>query len=215
MGRFNHEVVAVDDRTGIVYQTEDRNDSLIYRFIPQRYRELSAGGRLQASAIRDLSSADSRNWPYKLGGPGTNTIPVGTRLDTHWIDIDNPESPKDDLRKQEFSKGPTLFARGEGMWFDGRDIYLVCTNGGPNETGQVWQYSPSPQEGKLRDEVGQIELMVEPNNSDILENGDNICVAPWGDPIICEDGRSEPILGWNHTNRLIVPVCSECHTKKK
>ena len=70
----------------------------------------------------------------------------------------------------------------------------VCTNGGPNETGQVWQYSPSPQEGKLRDEVGQIELMVEPNNSDILENGDNICVAPWGDPIICEDGRSGQYL---------------------
>ena len=44
---------------------------------------------MQASAIRDLSSADSRNWPYTLGGPATNTIPVGTRLDTHWIDIDN------------------------------------------------------------------------------------------------------------------------------
>ena len=35
MGRFNHEAVATDPRTGIVYQTEDRGDSLIYRFIPE------------------------------------------------------------------------------------------------------------------------------------------------------------------------------------
>ena len=122
MGRFNHEMVAVDDRTGVVYQTEDRNDSLIYRFIPQRYVELAASGCLQALAIRDLSSADSQNWFHKLGGSETNSIPVGTRLDTPWIDIDNSESPKDDLRKQGFNKGATLFARGEGIWFDGHDI---------------------------------------------------------------------------------------------
>jgi secreted PhoX family phosphatase len=35
MGRFNHEAVAVDARSGIVYQTEDRDDGLIYRFHPQ------------------------------------------------------------------------------------------------------------------------------------------------------------------------------------
>jgi secreted PhoX family phosphatase len=34
MGRFMHEAVAVDARSGIVYQTEDRDDGLIYRFIP-------------------------------------------------------------------------------------------------------------------------------------------------------------------------------------
>ena len=34
MGQFNHEAIAVDPKSGIVYQTEDRHDSLIYRFIP-------------------------------------------------------------------------------------------------------------------------------------------------------------------------------------
>jgi len=34
MGRFNHEAVAVDPASGVVYQTEDRPDGLIYRFIP-------------------------------------------------------------------------------------------------------------------------------------------------------------------------------------
>ncbi|MGB5076328.1 MAG: alkaline phosphatase PhoX, partial [Sphingorhabdus sp.] len=34
MGRFNHEAACVDPRTGIVYLTEDRDDGLLYRFIP-------------------------------------------------------------------------------------------------------------------------------------------------------------------------------------
>jgi len=54
MGRFNHEAVAVDAASGIVYQTEDREDGLFYRFIPTRRRQLAAGGRLQALKIRDL-----------------------------------------------------------------------------------------------------------------------------------------------------------------
>jgi uncharacterized protein len=61
MGRFNHEAVAVDPRTGIVYQTEDRGDGLFYRFIPARPGQLAAGGRLQALRIREHSNA--RNHP--------------------------------------------------------------------------------------------------------------------------------------------------------
>src|SRR5688572_15587141 len=34
MGRFAHEAIAVDPATGIVYETEDRNPSGFYRFIP-------------------------------------------------------------------------------------------------------------------------------------------------------------------------------------
>ena len=34
MGRFNHEAVAVDPATGIVYMTEDRDEGLLYRFVP-------------------------------------------------------------------------------------------------------------------------------------------------------------------------------------
>ena len=45
MGRFNHEAVAVAEETGIVYQTEDRGDGLLYRFLPKTPGELQAGGR--------------------------------------------------------------------------------------------------------------------------------------------------------------------------
>ena len=34
MGRFTHEAVAIDPRSGIAYQTEDQGNGLIYRFKP-------------------------------------------------------------------------------------------------------------------------------------------------------------------------------------
>ena len=54
MGRFNHEAVAVDPKSGIVYQTEDRHDSLIYRFIPDVSEKLAQGGRLQSIVDQSL-----------------------------------------------------------------------------------------------------------------------------------------------------------------
>ena len=41
MGRFRHEGVAFDKENGYVYQTEDRSDSLFYRFIPKVKEKLS------------------------------------------------------------------------------------------------------------------------------------------------------------------------------
>ncbi|MBI1314671.1 DUF839 domain-containing protein, partial [bacterium] len=35
MGRFNHEAIAVDPASSIVYQTEDRGDGALYRFVPK------------------------------------------------------------------------------------------------------------------------------------------------------------------------------------
>ena len=55
MGRFRHEAVAVHPPTGIVYQTEDMSDGLLYRFLPNSYGELEKGGSLQALAVRGLS----------------------------------------------------------------------------------------------------------------------------------------------------------------
>ena len=48
MGRFNHEAIAVNPATKIVYQTEDRDDGLFYRFLPKQPGKLAAGGTLQA-----------------------------------------------------------------------------------------------------------------------------------------------------------------------
>ncbi len=204
MGRFNHEAVAVDPKTGIVYQTEDRGDGLIYRFIPDKPGELAAGGKLQALKLRDLKGADTRNWrnrTQKMFWWTYNPIPVGEPLAVEWVDIENVESPNDDLRVQGVDdKAAAKFARGEGIWHGGdaerSEFYIACTNGGIVYKGQIWKYMPSPDEGTSREEQnpGTIQLFIEPNDSNLMENADNLTVTPWGDLIICEDGPNEEFL---------------------
>ncbi len=189
MGRFNHEAIAVDPPSGIVYQTEDRGDGLIYRYIPDKLGELAAGGRLQALAVLDKKGIDTRNWKKTIVAPGKT-------MGVYWIDIENPESPQDDLRQQGFAKGAALFARGEGMWY-GRDaIYFACTNGGSAKKGQIWRYFPSALEGTADEglNLGQLELFIEPNDGNLVDNADNLTVSPWGDLILCEDGADDQFL---------------------
>ena len=200
MGRFYHEAVAVDARTGIVFQTEDRGDGLVYRFLPHRPGKLTEGGRLQALKIRDRERSDTRNWrsPVESFFPWTHDIvSVGEKLDVEWVDIENVESPKDDLRKQGYhDKGAARFARGEGMWYSDGVIFFACTNGGERKKGQIWRYTPSSLEGTSGEEndPGILELFIESKSSDLLENADNLTVAPWGDLIVCEDGSAEQFL---------------------
>ncbi len=181
MGRFNHEAIAVDPRTGIVYETEDQRDSLIYRFVPTRPGQLSAGGTLQALVIKGMPQAKTFS-----GVPKRQPMPV------EWVTITDPNPATDTVRVEGFSKGAAQFARGEGMWYGNGEIYFCCTNGGsvdsngrPNGAGQVWRYIPERE---------TIELFVEARSKDELDGPDNIVVAPHGDLIICEDGDAEQFL---------------------
>lgn len=189
MGRFNHEAVAVDPATGIVYQTEDRPDGLIYRFIPNSPERLRDGGRLQALMVRGRPGLDTRNW-------AETTVEPGTWLDVEWVDMDDVEAPDDDLRYRGFHEGAARFARGEGMWYGNDAVYFACTNGGKAEAGQIWIYEPSPVEGTEgeRDDPGRLQLFIEPNDPNLVENCDNVTVAPWGDLFLCEDGPGEQHL---------------------
>lgn len=190
MGRFRHEAVAVDPRTGIIYETEDRSEGLLYRFIPKERERLLAGGRLQALRVKDAPRADTRNFTERKFQPGE-------RVDVEWVDISNVESPDDDLRFQGFfESGAARFARGEGIWHGKDGIYFACTNGGSKRKGQVWRYMPSAVEGAPdeKNQPGQLELFIEPNNGNLVENCDNVTLAPWGDLIICEDGKSPQYL---------------------
>ncbi len=190
MGRFNHEAVAVDPKTGIVYQTEDQHDSLIYRFIPDVPGELHKGGILQALAIKKSSSFDTRNWENV-------SLKVGETLETEWITMQDVDTEEDDLRTRGFAAGAALFARGEGMWFGSEEVFFACTNGGSNKTGQVFKYQPSPNEG-LDGEAstpGKLTLFAEPNDREILKYCDNLTVAPWGDVILVEDTADSYMRG--------------------
>jgi uncharacterized protein len=186
MGRFNHEAACVDPRTGIVYLTEDRDDSLLYRFLPNAKGELAKGGRLEALAIDGVP--DSRNWNGK-------TMERTKDMSVRWIPLDNPESPDDDLRKRGAKAGATLFARGEGMWWDKGSLpgsgsfYFTCTSGGAVEGGQVFQYKPAVNEGHSgeSDAPGKIALFYESADLAFFNLGDNLTVMPNGHLMVCED----------------------------
>ncbi len=189
MGRFTHEAVAVHAATGIFYQTEDKDDGLIYRFVPFEPGNLALGGRLQALALRDMPSADT-------GNQREQRIKPGEPLAVEWVDLEDVESPRGDLRDQGFSKGAARFARGEGMTSRGDEIFFTCTEGGLNAEGQLWRYTASPSEGRRGEAVepGQLELFLEPNDRSLLQGPDNLTISPWGDVLICEDGDGSDSL---------------------
>jgi len=188
MGRFNHEAVAVDGRTGAVYQTEDRKDSLFYRFLPREQQRLGAGGRLQAMVIRGLPGVHTGN-----RGDAATTFATADAFPVDWVDLDSPLSPNDDLRHQGHSKGAAIFVRGEGMTVEvdatGTCIWFVSTTGGPGGLGQLWCYRPAADEGAPGEQKhpGTIQLGVEPRKVELLQNADNLTLSPFGDLFVCED----------------------------
>ncbi len=176
MGRFNHEAVAVDPDTGEVFETEDRHEGLIYRFVPNVKGKLAEGGKLYALKVKGKPSLDTRNWSQP-------TFSVGDAEEIEWIEMKEVESPKDDLRIRGFKDGAACFARGEGMWYSEGSIFIACTNGGKKQRGQIWKLTRN-----------KIELYSEPNDADLVDNCDNLTVAPWGDLILCEDGKGDQFL---------------------
>ena len=135
MGRFMHEALATDDRSGIVYETEDPGSGRgagFYRFLPRDRHNLRKGGRLQILGIKGSPYYDAREG-QKRGRP----LPV------KWIDIDDPDpeyTSEDDPNGHlpaGLGPGACLFNRLEGCWADGDSIYFVSTSGGDVKNGDV------------------------------------------------------------------------------
>ena len=57
-------------------------------------------------------------------------------------------------------------------------------------------HRPGPAEGRPeeRETPGRLELFVEPDDGALVENADNLTVAPWGDLVVCEDGPGDNYL---------------------
>ncbi len=191
MGRFNHEAAAVDPRTGVVYLTEDRDDSLFYRYIPKIKGKLHLGGQLQALVFKQLSKFDTRNWQ-------TKNLALSQWHKVEWINLDNPKSPKDDLRQRGFTMGAALFARGEGIHFAENELYFCCTNGGKKQLGQIMRYQPSAYEGTVNEQQhpGLIQLFLESEDESLYNFGDNLTVTPNGHLLVCEDQYTDVTI--NH-----------------
>ncbi|WP_316818625.1 alkaline phosphatase PhoX [Pedobacter nyackensis] len=193
MGRFTHEAVAVQPKTGIVYQTEDEGDSLFYRYLPNTYGKLHNGGKLQCLVIKEWKSADTRNYANLT----TNHFPEKKSFEVEWMDLAHVEAPDSDLRLRGFKLGAARFSRGEGIWYGKNELFFACTDGGKNRKGQIFKYTPSKFEGTPEEKKapGVIELFLEPNNVETFQNCDNLTIAPWGDVVICEDKKDPRVIG--------------------
>ncbi|MDX2217284.1 MAG: DUF839 domain-containing protein [Oculatellaceae cyanobacterium bins.114] len=182
MGRFRREAVAVDAR-GDIYMTEDREDGLLYRFVPTEPGHLRAGGVLYALKLVDMPQAITRSG-----------FPLQQPMAVEWVQINVPDPDSDSVRVEGFNKGAAQFARGEGMINGNGEIYFCCTSGGRTGEGQIWRYLSARS---------TLELYLEPENASVLDNPDNIVMAPNGDLFVCEDGDgTDSIIGITPTGSL-------------
>jgi len=197
-GRFCHEAAAVDDRRGIVYETEDPGSGLgagFYRYIPDDFRDLHDGGRLQMLAVRGRPNLDMREGQRR-----------GRLLPVQWVDIDDPDpvqTATNDPRRtfnQGYAQGGALFNRLEGCWEEDGTIFFVSTSGGDMKNGdvnsdgyaegfgQVWAYRP----GHRGD--GDVWLVYESPSGAVLDSPDNITVTPRGGLVMVEDDASSAFV---------------------
>ena len=175
MGRFVHEAVAIDRKTGIVYQTEDRKTAGFYRFVPNERGKLSAGGRLEIAQA--VGQDDLRGHVESM-----------KTFDVKWHVVPDPSlahTPSEDkpdelgVFTQGKKLGGTTFSRLEGCWSGDGKIFFDATSGGGAQAGQIWQYDTRTQ---------KLTMLFESPGKTTLNMPDNLCVNPNGGLVLCEDG---------------------------
>ncbi|MEU7297173.1 alkaline phosphatase PhoX [Streptomyces exfoliatus] len=200
MGRFQHEAIAVDPANGIVYETEDAFQQpfgLFYRFLPERplggTGSLRAGGALEAMRV-----------------PGVPDLSViqesGARFEgVEWVPVPDPQAVETPIRLQDFGpKGITHAQKLEGCYWGGNAVYFVSSfarvkdGSGATHFGQVWKYEPHRRRLTL--------VVVFGPSTDIQlpgESPDNICLAPTGGLMVCEDGDgAQHVYGVNRKGEV-------------
>ncbi len=201
MGRMNHEAVSVG-RDGIVYETEDRGDSVYYKFVPKvrgrarRFGDLQEGGDLYAMVIEknQKSNCNGASLPINelqgtkvvdtrglgRGDKVGSMLPfLGQPLKVRWVKLEDVNPEEDTLRLEAQSKGAAVFWRGEGAWYYRGKHYWICSGAGDAAEGQVWCYDPDSE---------TVTMIVESTDENLLDGPDNMTVARDGTIYLCEDG---------------------------
>jgi hypothetical protein len=195
LGRFAHEAVAVDPRTGLYLTEDQRYVSGLYRFRPRArlgLRGIEAGGRLEMLAIPGVPQADLQ------------LAEVGQAYSVSWVPVDDPAlGPQSNIGPfgsfdgqtrncsgpflQGIEAGGARFRRLEGAWHDAHTglLYFVDTEGGLRASdtdrpeGALWCYDPSR---------ALLRCLYASPAQGTLDNPDNVTVGPRGGLLLCEDG---------------------------
>lgn len=113
-------------------------------------------------------------------------------LPVEWVDIDDPDPDTGGelaVFNQGRAKGGAVFSRLEGAWWGDGAAYIVSTDGGNAQLGQVWEYRP------IAEQSGLLRLVYESVDATLLESPDNITVSPrTNGMVLCEDGGGIDLL---------------------
>jgi hypothetical protein len=195
MGRFEHEACALDPKSGVVYMTEDNGDpgDGFYRYLPNDMRRLHKGGVLQMLCVEGRSRYDT-----------TKGQKVGKTLRCEWVTIRDPdpehaEAHPDSLYQQGIALGAAKFEGLEGALFSKGCVYIVASESGDKEEGQIWRYTP------VGHKHGRLTLLYESRSRSVLDQPDSLTVSPRGGVVVCEDGDGEDVRGGTNFIRVLTP----------
>jgi secreted PhoX family phosphatase len=212
-GRFSHEAVEFDPRTGALYLTEDNFGfgSGFYRYVPpadpRREGRVLDGGTLWMLAVvgkdqANLSGHQQRNRRYKV-----RWVQIG-EPDPQFAMVEDPNAPGSmiptltnnlaisNVGKQGWDAGGAVFSRLEGIKHHDGVIYFTSTQGGGDPEVVDWVNSAEGRNGFGRG-LGQVwayhpkqqllEVVYQSVSTDDLHLPDNVTVSSRGTLVLCED----------------------------
>lgn len=194
LGVFQHEAAAVDPVRRRLYLTEDRSDSLLYRFTPTAYPSL-ASGVLEAAQILDPS--------------GQGPIAPGQSRPLAWHVVPDPLATNTQTRFQV--PAATRFNGGEGIDYyadpvaDPHADRIFFTTKGDD---RVWQIDLATDRIEIRYDRATSAM-------NALSGVDNLLATPGGDLYVAEDPGDLQIVALTTTGQVkpIVQVTGHSGTE--
>jgi secreted PhoX family phosphatase len=192
LGRYAHEAVAVDPRTGDMYLTEDaaRPNGLLYRW------EAPAGFQRRRGVLRALGATEGVLAAMSCtDGSGAHVddlsraTEVGRTYAVRWVSVPERDARTSSTRAQFADSDITRARKLEGSWWGDGGVYVVTSfareeSPVPHD-GQVWFYDPRRRTLTLTLRFG---VNPNPDAGGGFDGPDNITVSPWGGMILAEDG---------------------------
>ncbi|WP_367040626.1 alkaline phosphatase PhoX [Streptomyces sp. Je 1-332] len=206
LGRYAHEAVVVDPKSGHLYLTEDADEpnGLIYRWTPPHGFE---HGRGKLRALADDAGVLKAPKCYDSGGRFVDDLSRATKIGTvygvDWVEVPDRDARTVPVREQ-FDDGDITRARKlEGMWWGDGGAYIVASyardESPVQHDGQVWFYHPARRTltlkvllGVNQDPSPSSQLRSSrggPTQEGAFDSPDNITVSPYGGLVIAEDGN--------------------------